>query len=36
MDTLVDIRDLKAYYRVFLYGLDREVRAVRRNRDPAG
>ncbi len=28
MDTLVDIRDLKAYYRVFLYGVDREVRAV--------
>ncbi|MGO8151215.1 ATP-binding cassette domain-containing protein [Rhizobium leguminosarum] len=28
MDPLVEIENLKAYYRAFLYGVDREVRAV--------
>jgi peptide/nickel transport system ATP-binding protein len=28
MDPLVEIQNLKAYYRAFLYGIDREVRAV--------
>jgi peptide/nickel transport system ATP-binding protein len=28
MDALVEVQNLKAYYRAFLFGLDREVRAV--------
>ena len=28
MDAILDVESLKAYYKVFLYGIDREVRAV--------
>ncbi|HEY0123543.1 MAG TPA: ABC transporter ATP-binding protein [Rhizobium sp.] len=28
MDAVVEVRNLKAYYKAFLYGVDREVRAV--------
>lgn len=28
MDAVVEVKNLKAYYRAFLYGVDREVRAV--------
>ncbi len=28
MDAVVEVKNLKAYYRAFLFGIDREVRAV--------
>ena len=28
MEAVVEVNNLKAYYRAFLYGIDREVRAV--------
>lgn len=28
MDAVVEVKNLKAYYKAFLYGVDREVRAV--------